>query len=104
MICPIFISIQALDYLARMSDGDARTALNCLQISIDSAEKDAIISTVSIKEGLKRTHILYDRKGDEHFHCASALQKSIRGSNDSAALYWTMRMLQVNSTAVEKKH
>ncbi len=33
-------------------------------------------------------------KGDEHYHCASALQKSIRGSNDSAALYWCMRMLQ----------
>jgi putative ATPase len=35
-----------------------------------------------------------EQKGDEHYHCASALQKSIRGSNDNAALYWTMRMLE----------
>ncbi len=45
-----------------------------------------------MKAALTRTHVLYDRKGDEHYHCASALQKSIRGSDDNAALYWTMRM------------
>ena len=45
-----------------------------------------------VKAALTRSHVSYDRKGDEHYHCASALQKSIRGSDANAALYWTMRM------------
>ena len=43
---------------------------------------------------LSRQHLTYDRKGDEHFHCISALQKSIRGSDPNAAIYWTMRMFE----------
>ena len=88
------VADDAMEYLANMSNGDARTALNCLQIAIDSAQDSGKVDLKSIKESLKRSHVLYDRKGDEHFHCASALQKSIRGSNDNAALYWTMRMLE----------
>ena len=45
-----------------------------------------------VKAALTRSHVSYDRKGDEHYNCASALQKSIRGSDANAALYWTMRM------------
>ena len=51
-----------------------------------------VITTEDIKQNIKRSHILYDKKGNEHYNCASALQKSIRGSDDSAALYWLMRM------------
>ena len=42
-----------------------------------------------VREASKRGHLPYDKKGDDHYHCASALQKSIRGSDDTAALYWT---------------
>ncbi|TRY61583.1 hypothetical protein TCAL_01761 [Tigriopus californicus] len=83
-----------LTYLAQMSNGDARTALNSFQMALDSNAESKIINLDHIKESLRRSHVLYDRKGDEHFHCASALQKSIRGSDANAALYWTMRMLQ----------
>ena len=100
---------EAVEFLSNAADGDARTALNCLQIAMDSAAaagasyssstttssstSTSVVTLAKVKEGLKRAHTLYDRKGDEHFHCASALQKSIRGSNDSAALYWCARML-----------
>ena len=104
----------AVEYLSNISDGDARTALNCLEVSLQMAKDMALsteisanaTSTVSgsdsqkrisisdIKANLSRSHMLYDKKGDEHYNCASALQKSIRGSDDSAALYWLMRMFQ----------
>lgn len=85
------IETKALEYLANVADGDARTALNCLEIALNCNNK---IEQKDIKESLKRSHMIYDRKGDEHYHCASALQKSIRGSDDNAALYWTMRMYE----------
>ena len=88
------IDKEVLKYLSDMCDGDARTALNTLQLALDSAKEDSQVTLEQVKESLKRSHVLYDRKGDEHYHCASALQKSIRGSDDNAALYWTMRMLQ----------
>ena len=86
----IKIDQSSIEYLANFADGDARTALNCLQIASDIGPS---VTLKEIKEAVKRSHVLYDRKGDEHFHCASALQKSIRGSDDNAALYWCMRML-----------
>jgi len=46
-----------------------------------------------IKEGLQQTHLLYDRKGDEHYNIISALHKSMRGSDVNASLYWLARML-----------
>ena len=95
------IELDAIEYLSNVADGDARTALNCLEIAIErlkSSKADDVqkytISVSDIKAGLKRSHVLYDKKGDEHYHMASALQKSIRGSNDSAALYWLMRMFE----------
>ncbi len=88
-----WISEEALDYLAHVADGDARTALNCLQMAMGAGNEGAIISVESIKHSLKRAHLLYDRKGDQHFDCISALHKSIRGSDDNAAIYWCTRML-----------
>ena len=106
----ILIEEEAMVYLSNVSDGDARIALNCLEIShqicksgefiendqdtIKSACQKKIITIEDIKSSLKRSHMLYDKKGDEHYHCASALQKSIRGSDDNAALYWLMRMFE----------
>lgn len=47
-----------------------------------------------MKEGLQRSHILYDRAGEEHYNCISALHKSMRGSHENASLYWLGRMLE----------
>lgn len=87
------ISWQALRWLSNMSGGDARCALNTLQTLVTS-HSQGTIKIAEAKEALQRSHVLYDRKGEEHYNMASALQKSIRGGNDNAALYWTMRMVK----------
>jgi putative ATPase len=84
-----------LDALASLADGDARVALNGLQMAVQSlySEQQTKSSTVildkkHVVEGLQRSHLLYDRNGEEHYNCISALHKSIRGSDANAALYW----------------
>lgn len=153
----VWISNEALSALAGLTDGDARSALNGLQLAVqtkrasllntplgnsdvssqdesakphvdvkkthtkkvssdmslrhsrissqdksakppvhvkktDRDGSDCIVSVADIKTCLQRTHLLYDR-GDEHYHCISALHKSMRGSDANASLYWLARML-----------
>ncbi|KAG5877640.1 hypothetical protein JTB14_038318 [Gonioctena quinquepunctata] len=83
----------ALEWLADISDGDARIALNNLQLILQHGNKGQIIRVDDIKENLKKSHMLYDRKGEEHYNLISAMHKSIRGSDANAALYWTTRMI-----------
>ncbi|XP_069814200.1 ATPase WRNIP1 isoform X1 [Dendropsophus ebraccatus] len=100
--CPMYIEAKALTTLAHLCDGDARTGLNGLQLSVQSRlaagphspTQGRIIKEEHIKEGLQRSHILYDRAGEEHYNCISALHKSMRGSDQNASLYWLGRMLQ----------
>lgn len=93
----LIVEKSTLKWLAEMSDGDARCALNSLQLAIQSVEKDdSVIQRLSVdelKDGIKRSHILYDRKGDQHYDMISALHKSIRASDDNASLYWVTRMM-----------
>lgn len=91
----ISIDDEALEYLSKICDGDVRSALNNLEVIMNWAEKTKTeVSIDDAKVCLSRQHIPYDKKGDEHYHCASALQKSIRGSDPNAAIYWTMRMFE----------
>ncbi|KAH9502969.1 Werner helicase interacting protein 1 [Bulinus truncatus] len=98
----INIEEEALDVLAGLVDGDARAALNGLQLAIEgysvrehqSPNAAATITPSQIKEALQRTHVLYDKSGEEHYNTVSALIKSMRGSDASAALYWMTRMLE----------
>ncbi|XP_068850360.1 ATPase WRNIP1 isoform X1 [Capricornis sumatraensis] len=106
----VLIEDKALDTLAHLSDGDARAGLNGLQLAVLarlSARKTfgkkggqsyppsrVLVTESDVKEGLQRSHILYDRAGEEHYNCISALHKSMRGSDSSAALYWLGRMLE----------
>jgi len=87
------VSSEALDFLAKASDGDARAGLNNLQLVLDSAGARSV-GMEAVKEAVQRSHVLYDRSGDQHYHFASALQKSIRGGDDSAALYYLARMIK----------
>uniref|UniRef100_H3CSY0 WRN helicase interacting protein 1 n=1 Tax=Tetraodon nigroviridis TaxID=99883 RepID=H3CSY0_TETNG len=93
--------------LAYLCDGDARTGLNSLQLAVQaqvsaskadtsgrSASKEILVKEEHIKEGLQRSHILYDKAGEEHYNCISALHKSMRGSDENASLYWLGRMLE----------
>ncbi|KAI9839517.1 MAG: hypothetical protein M1819_002142 [Sarea resinae] len=80
-----------LSYLAHSSNGDARTALNLLELSL-SLSTHPSTTPASLKSALTTT-LVYDRQGDNHYDTISALHKSIRGSDADAALYYLARML-----------
>ncbi|HDO23665.1 MAG TPA: replication-associated recombination protein A [bacterium] len=87
----IKIGPKAIETLAEMSNGDARTALNVLEYASLTGKN---ITPEIIKESFQKSHLLYDKGGDEHYNIISALHKSMRGSNPNAALYWLARMLE----------
>jgi len=86
---------KAISFLAEMSNGDARVALNVLEYAAlslkDSGEE---ITPELIKEAFQKSYLFYDKDGEEHFNIISALHKSMRGSDADAALYWLARMLE----------
>ncbi len=86
---------QARRFLAEVSDGDARRALNTLEIGVLSAEKYPLqFSRELAVESVQRKAVHYDPTGDEHYDTISALIKSIRGSDPDAGIYWLARMLE----------
>ncbi|MGY8769697.1 MAG: replication-associated recombination protein A [Pirellulales bacterium] len=85
----------AAHFLAEVSDGDARRALNALEIGVLSSETQPIEFDAELAaESVQRKAVQYDRDGDSHYDAASALIKSIRGSDPDAGLYWLARMLE----------
>jgi len=92
------VSEEVLDYLARLSAGDARVALNALELAVKATMplKSGIIklSPAAIKESLQKSSYLYDKAGEQHYNIISALHKSLRGSDADAALYWLARMIE----------
>jgi len=94
---PIEVDSEALEYLANKANGDARVALNALELAIMSSEgtEDRIkITGEKAAEAMQKRLLSYDRQGDSHYDMASALIKSIRGSDPDAALYWMARMIK----------
>lgn len=86
---------EALEFLADICDGDARRALTALEIGVLSiAGTGAIFDLEVAQESIQKKAIQYDASGDEHYDAASALIKSMRGSDPDAALYWLARMLE----------
>lgn len=89
------IEPDAIEVLSQISDGDARRVLSVLEIaalSLRGAEKR--ITAQAIHESCAERSYVYDSTGNEHYDCASALIKSIRGSDPDAGLYWLARMLE----------
>jgi putative ATPase len=85
----------ALDFLAEVSDGDARRALAALEIGVLSANTKPIDFTRELAaESVQRKAGAYDPTGDEHYDAISALIKSVRGSDPDAGIYWLARMLE----------
>ncbi|MEK7545899.1 MAG: replication-associated recombination protein A [Patescibacteria group bacterium] len=88
----------ALGYLAASANGDARSALNGLELGLRSVRPDADgvvhLKKEALAKTLQKNHLLYDRQGEEHYNIISALHKSMRGSDADAALYWLGRMLE----------
>jgi putative ATPase len=90
----ITLTPEAMQFLAEVCDGDARRALGALEVGIlSSATRPLVFTKQLAEESVQRKAILYDRDGDEHYDAASALIKSIRGSDPDAGLYWLARML-----------
>jgi putative ATPase len=87
---------EALDALVDLAFGDARAALNMLESAADLAAHRATSSLTKglVEEAAQRRALRYDKAGDEHYNIASALIKSLRGSDPDAALYWMLRMLE----------
>lgn len=85
------INEEAVAFLVGISQGDARSALNILEASSLLSED---ITIDVIKQAAQKSHLLYDKVGEEHYNIISALHKSLRGSNADAALYWLARMLE----------
>jgi len=87
----------ALTHIAEMSDGDARKALSALEITVLTTPPDdsgQVRITIEIaEESIQKKHIIYDRKGDQHYDAISAFIKSMRGSDPDAALYYLAKML-----------
>ena len=85
----------ALDFLAEVSDGDARRALSAMEVGVLSCQETPVDFTRQLaEESVQRKAVQYDRDGDAHYDAISALIKSIRGSDPDAALYWLARMLE----------
>ena len=85
----------ALIHLAKVCDGDARRALNAIEVAVLSCSEQPIhITRELVAESVQRKCIEYDGTGEAHYDAASALIKSIRGSDPDAGLYWLARMLE----------
>jgi putative ATPase len=102
----IQVDDEAMDFWAVTSDGDARRALTGLEVAVLSqlaqttdngplkTDGDVLITLNIAEQSMQRKAIVYDGTGDEHYDAASALIKSMRGSDPDAAVYWVARMLE----------
>jgi putative ATPase len=91
------LDADARDHLVRIAGGDARAALNALELAVESTPPDengVIHVTLSVAEdSIQRRAVRYDKTGDEHYDTISAFIKSVRGSDPDAALYWLAKMV-----------
>ena len=94
----IKVQPKALDFLINQCNGDARIALNTLEIAVKTLKpaRDGFIHLTGevIDDALQHRSLMYDKGGEEHFNIISALHKSMRGSDPDASMYWMSRMLE----------
>jgi putative ATPase len=96
---PIEVADGVVQAIARHANGDARTALNLLELMAGAAPKPADGTTRRLdlellQQSVQRRALLYDKSGEEHYNIISALHKSMRNSDPDAAVYWLARMLE----------
>lgn len=94
---PINASNEALEHIATKSDGDARKALNAIELAalstLPQSDNSILIDLQVAEDSIQQKAVQYDSKGDSHYDTISAFIKSIRGSDPDAALYWLAKML-----------
>lgn len=94
---PVRVDRDALLAIAGTANGDARSALNLLELSVGAApvvDGVTVVTVDRVRESLQRRALLYDKGGEEHFNLISALHKSMRNSDPDAAVYWLARMVE----------
>ncbi len=91
---PDRVEAAALDFLAERSGGDARTALNGLELACDAAGPDGRVTLQHAEDAMQRRALLYDRQADRHYDTISAWIKATRGSDPDASLYYLAVMLE----------
>ena len=88
----------AMNHLVVMASGDARTALNALELAVWATAADEggerLVMLATVEDALQHRSILYDKSGDQHYDTISAFIKSVRGSDPDAAVYWLSRMIE----------
>ena len=93
----VYITKEQLSIIARFSNGDARTALNTLEMAILNGNIDSDggihVNDEVLSQCMNKRSLLYDKNGEEHYNIISALHKSMRNSDPDAAVYWMYRML-----------
>jgi putative ATPase len=85
---------EALTLLSEMAQGDARVALNALELAAATLPTGGQLSAAAVSEALQKKALLYDKGAEEHYNVISAFIKSLRGSSPDGALYWLARMLE----------
>jgi len=91
------VTDDALRAIAQHANGDARAALNLLELSVavaPTAEGRRAVDVQRVEHAIQRRALLYDKAGEEHFNLISALHKSMRNSDPDASVYWLARMLE----------
>src|SRR5699024_12253893 len=99
----IEMSATAIESIARFANGDARTALNILEMAILNGQKEdqkITVTTDILEQLISKKTLLYDKNGEEHYNIISALHKSMRNSDVNAAIYWLTRMLTAGEDAL----
>ena len=94
---PVDVAPEALDAIALYANGDARAALNLLELSVaaaPAADGRKRVDAPRVAEAIQRRALLYDKSGEEHYNLISALHKSMRNSDPDAAVYWLARMVE----------
>ena len=93
----VAVDSDAIRAIAMYANGDARSALNLLDLSVAAApeaEGERRVDTARVEQAIQRRALLYDKGGEEHYNLISALHKSMRNSDPDAAVYWLARMLE----------
>ena len=91
---------EALTAIVRYANGDARVALNLLEMASGAAAESRRIDAVLVADLAQNRSLLYDKTGEEHYNLISALHKSMRNSDPDASVYWLARMLEAGEDAL----
>src|SRR5499427_1158520 len=93
----VTVTDEALEATAQYANGDARSALNLLELSVAAApvvDGQRLVDVERVQQAVQRRALLYDKAGEEHYNIISALHKSMRNSDPDASVYWLARMLE----------